>query len=564
MNFRSVMPVLGALVLVAAVVTPELAAQKGVALRGTVRSAQEGTMEGVVVTVRRQGANHTVSVATDARGRYTFPATHLSAGTYALAIRASGYDLNDAPGAAVEAGKTATADLTLAPARDLASQLSSYEWIISMNGTPEQKDKFVHQLMSCNYCHTLERVFKSKLTAEQLVPATKRMTAYYADGTALSNNNKRGRIARVQEHGREAWGNVPVWGFTPGAPPYPRTEVSEFVAMNNLSAGRTTWPFQLKTADRPKGPSTRVIVTEYDMPTATTVPHDMDVDSKGVVWYTDESRQTLGKLDPKTATFKEYPLPPVAKGEIEGARDVVVDRQDKVWFPVRVPGGHSPLARFDPVTETMTIVGGAGDGQFIGLDNTGKVWQGWTRVDPATLKTDAKFSMQGSGAVPKDAVVYQGFPVVDSRGIGWAAAISAGGLIRLDTKTGEFGWVPVPGLKVRRGRIDTSDRYWVGEYLNDRIGMFDTKTGKAQHWSARQYSSPYTSSVPDKNGRVYSASHNLERVLQLDPKTGRILEFQMPAEFDAKKIAIDRSTKNVTVWMANVRNASLIKVEPQE
>src|ERR1700733_13807213 len=65
-----------------------------VALSGVVSSQEEGAMEGVVVSARRAGANFTVSVVSDAQGKYGFPRTHLEAGKYALTIRAVGYDLS--------------------------------------------------------------------------------------------------------------------------------------------------------------------------------------------------------------------------------------------------------------------------------------------------------------------------------------------------------------------------------------------------------------------------------------------------------------------------------------
>ena len=62
-------------------------------------------MEGVVVNARRDGANFTVSVVTDAQGKYSFPRTHLEPGKYAVTIRAVGYDLTDPGPAQVAAGQ---------------------------------------------------------------------------------------------------------------------------------------------------------------------------------------------------------------------------------------------------------------------------------------------------------------------------------------------------------------------------------------------------------------------------------------------------------------------------
>src|ERR1051325_338857 len=55
---------------------------------GTVTSAQEGNMEGVLVTARRDGATMAVTVVSDAQGHYSFPAAKLAPGHYTLAIRA--------------------------------------------------------------------------------------------------------------------------------------------------------------------------------------------------------------------------------------------------------------------------------------------------------------------------------------------------------------------------------------------------------------------------------------------------------------------------------------------
>ena len=62
------------------------------ALTGTVSSADEATMEGVLVSATKAGSNITVTVVTGADGRYSFPANRLGPGQYTLAIRAVGYE----------------------------------------------------------------------------------------------------------------------------------------------------------------------------------------------------------------------------------------------------------------------------------------------------------------------------------------------------------------------------------------------------------------------------------------------------------------------------------------
>src|SRR5215469_11575149 len=109
------------------------------ALTGTVSSAAEGKMEGVVVTAHKPGSIVQVSVTTDAQGRYSFPQNRLDAGEYTLSIRAVGYDIAAPAKANVEADGTSTADIKLDKTKSLAGQLTNAEWMMSFPGTQDQK-----------------------------------------------------------------------------------------------------------------------------------------------------------------------------------------------------------------------------------------------------------------------------------------------------------------------------------------------------------------------------------------------------------------------------------------
>src|SRR5277367_397948 len=63
-------------------------------LSGQVTSQEEGAMEGVLVSAKKDGGTITLTVVSDEQGRYQFPAGRLDAGHYALRIRAGGYDLD--------------------------------------------------------------------------------------------------------------------------------------------------------------------------------------------------------------------------------------------------------------------------------------------------------------------------------------------------------------------------------------------------------------------------------------------------------------------------------------
>src|SRR5215467_16002144 len=169
---------LGAAVIVfQAALQPAAAENKAAAaLTGQVTSEAEGAMEGVVVSAKKDGSTVTVSVISDAQGRYRFPADRLSAGKYRIKIRAVGYDLAAATTADVADAQTATVDLKLQKAKNLVSQMSNAEWMASLPGSDDQK----HFLLDCVGCHTLERIVRSSHNGDEFTQVITRMRGYGA------------------------------------------------------------------------------------------------------------------------------------------------------------------------------------------------------------------------------------------------------------------------------------------------------------------------------------------------------------------------------------------------
>src|SRR5215469_4742166 len=106
-----------------------------IALTGRVSSAEEGPMEGVLISAKKAGSTITITVVSDDQGRYRFPSAKLQAGEYSLRIRAVGYDLESPASVQVGAAGATTADLKLRKAVDTAAQLSNSEWFDSLPGT---------------------------------------------------------------------------------------------------------------------------------------------------------------------------------------------------------------------------------------------------------------------------------------------------------------------------------------------------------------------------------------------------------------------------------------------
>jgi virginiamycin B lyase len=572
MRSRTSVIVLAAALLAALVhgASARLEAQSGsTALTGSVSAPDEPTMEGVIVTARAEGATFSVTVVSNAQGKYTFPRSHVAPGKYAVTVRATGYEIA-APGTVdVTAGTTATLDLKLAKTADITKQLTSREWAESLPPSP-WVDRTVYNIESCVYCHSLERIVKSKHTPEQWVPVITRMLRYYPDGTASAGTG-RGRTMMKEPEGQEAANKSPNWwpDAPDGSGPIPKLEFGQYLSSINMSGGRTSLPFEPKALPRATGKGTRVIITTWDLPRKDTVPHDSDVDSKGNVWYTDESAMFIGRLDPHTGEAKEFPLPPVnrEKGDVPGARDLILDKQDNVWFAMRIPTSKSVLHKFEPATQKLTPVEGT-QGQFVALQADGShVWLGFVRVDTKTAKVDGDFRHPPNLPQGKQSTGY-GF-AVNSKGNPYGTDFRGGNVYGVDVakNEGTFYPTPRPNMVPRRGKIDAQDRFWFSYYGADTLGMFDTRTNTyAGEWKLpRKYSTPYTASVPDANGYVYMPSNTCDCFFRVDTKSGEIIEYPMPGPpgiFDTKKVTIDPTSKTTVLLFANTRNGQVMRVEP--
>ena len=151
---------------------PTTLAQSQAALTGVVSSAEEPAMEGVLVTVKQAGSKRATTVVTGSDGRYQFPRTRLEPGTYAVSIRAVGFDLASEPTVSIAASGTTTANLTLRKAHNLASQLTNSEWLASFPGTDQQRAS----VRGCAHCHTMGLVTNSKHDAESFTKVVERMS----------------------------------------------------------------------------------------------------------------------------------------------------------------------------------------------------------------------------------------------------------------------------------------------------------------------------------------------------------------------------------------------------
>jgi virginiamycin B lyase len=519
----------------------------GAALTGQVSSKEEGAMEGVVVSAKREGSTIMVSVVTDKQGRYSFPSDRLDPGHYAVTIRAVGYDLDGPSAAEVAGSKTATADLKLSKTKDLAAQLSNAEWIMSVPGTDNQKE----ELLGCLTCHTLVRPLTSTHTADEFTHVIVRMLGY-ASGSQPS-------APQVRQNAVERAGS-----------PEKYREFANYLASVNLSSGERK--YELKTLPRPTGRATHVIVTEYDLPRRGAMPHDVIVDEHGIAWYTDFGKQFIGKLDPKTGKVTDYPVP-VAKPEAPtGLLEIEEAKDGKFWLGLTYNGA---IASFDPKNGEFRVYPAPPElnDKAIQLNVVtsnpevdGKVWTANNangdvyRIDINSGKYEKFQPLKELGANRSGIYGINSDPQNNL----YFLDIQGSHIGRIDAETGavKFWPVPTPGARPRRGTMDPNGMYWFGEFGGNKFGGFDTKTEKFVEWPVPSpWSDPYMVAYA-KNGELWAGSMQMDRIARLNQKTGEVVEYLLPKETNIRRVFVDTSTTPPTFWTGSNHGAAIVKVEP--
>jgi streptogramin lyase len=277
--------------------------------------------------------------------------------------------------------------------------------------------------------------------------------------------------------------------------------------------------------------------------------HGMTRDPNGILWFNvNPGKGGLGRLDPKTEKIEVY-LPPDGMSPTGGATTVDYDGKGFIW-------SSSPVGalRFDPKTETFTEFKSVtyktehGTGVTYGLaaDRDGHgYWAEMTldligRGDPATgTASEIKLppvKVELDRASTEDKAFYAGYAPPDfnspfpwnqgPRRMGtdknadvlWVGDSWGGNLARIDTKTLEVSFVPLPGMQQPyHAAIDSKHNVWTNAWMTDQVLRYDPA---ANRWT--------TFDLPTRGSEVRYVS-----LLEQDGKMQVVLPY-----FRARKVAV--------------------------
>ena len=518
--------------------------------RGTVRTVKGEPLEGIMVQLVSPKTAIRTTVYTNEEGRYEFPV--LENGLYTLRIArpldfkpyvSESTKIDGATQLAAIVLQRVTGTEVLPPTADILPQLTGAEWMLNLPSTGEEKRTFA---LSCGFgCHSYQQIFRTRYDEDGWRLIVRRMTR--GAGSPLINI----RPVTAQTRGRSGL-------------PVPEEEEILIKWLTRVRGPESKDP-PVHHFPPPRGVSTRVVVTEYELPRKLLAPHDVHGDSKGNIWYTPHRSPYIGKLDPRTGAVTEYRVPDTP-GALPGTHRVWVDKADMVW--VSENWSHN-LTRFDPRTEqfkqfpfeTDDPLNSPGFSNFH-MDSEGFVYETAfrhvVRMDSRSGKVVQKFPFTRINST------YDNIVSFDDRY--WSGGQTGTNLLGLlDRKTGQL-WeleTRTPVSSPARGGFDLQGNAWFG----GRGGMLIKLDPKTQRITEYYPPIPFVTfyeAMPDKNGEVWAGALHAGRMLRFNPRTERWIEYLMPEPYSHnRRTWIDNSTTPVTVWYVD-HNGYVVRIQPLE
>jgi streptogramin lyase len=509
---------------------------------GVVRIKSGDSPEGVGVQLIAPNGVRT-TVYTDGAGKFEFP--RMQAGSYTLRIATPvPFKPYRRDSVSIE-GATRLEEITLErvaesdnlPASpELESQLSGAEILWNLPGTAEEKAMLQK---NCSGCHSWQQIFRSRYDVHGWSLIVDRMMHF--SGTAIAVRNR--------------------------AMSDPDPEAALLVKFLTRVRGPESQDAPLRVFPRPRGQSTRVVVTEYELPQQLLALHDAALDVQGNVWFTSHKTRYVGKMDPRTGIFTEYTLP-LTPGSMPGTHHQVVDRNGIVWISEN--WAHQ-LNRLDPKTgdvkqvriESKTPINAPSFGNFT-LDAAGFVWDARARqivkMDPDTGKVLKSWPLQADMSYD-NAISY------DQRYWGGSGPSQWGNTVELlEIETGKILNLNSGAhmMTAKRGGFDPFGNTWWGGADGALIELNAKAARIEEHWPPIA-PHPYTDfyeAMPDSNGEVWAGVLHGRQMLRYNPKTDHWLVYQMPEPYAYnRRTIIDTSIKPATVWYVDYNN-DLVRIQP--
>jgi virginiamycin B lyase len=512
------------MMLIAFAVTNCVATAFATTINGNVKGPDGKPFMGAFVVAENAQNKMTVSVLSDAQGRYHID--HLPAGVYSVQISAIGHNSEPRTGVRLTGDEHVSFDFALQKTAVLWSDLTTYQGRQLLPRT--DKHDLSHQdgfFTTClQSCHSFQKRMATGSWDED---------GWRARVTYMRDTMMAGEGRRLSNDELEDFVSYLTTAFGPNSPKPPSPEdlarykslVRPFsaAAMNiayveydfDAPNGHGPWsaaedkdgmlwiPYYGRGNEVARLNPRTAELTRFALPFARTAGiHSAVPAPDGTVWFTEAALGRIGHLNPRTGEIAEYQNSPLPDGRRTGTHTVRVDAFGRVW----VSGGPA-ISLYDPKTEAFS-----------------------------------HFDLGGTYG-----------NVVGQNGDQWFTSFRDDGPIARVTKDGALSkfYPPTKG-KPQRLEVDSDGMVWFSERRGNKIGRLDPTTGAFREFPLPgPEPSPYAIGI-DRSHMIWYSSHEQDTLNRMDPKTGEVIEYPYPhSEISMREFFLDSEGR---MWYASSVN----------
>jgi virginiamycin B lyase len=328
------------------------------------------------------------------------------------------------------------------------------------------------------------------------------------------------------------------------------------------SAATADWLSSHLTPERTPGPRRLVpgtpiragAVTEFALPHARDLPHDVAIDDSGRVVITGMMTHRIYVLEPATGAMSEVEIPV----QRANPRAVEVDSAGNWWV---VLGAPYQLARYEPAQKQWRTFDVDMYAHSVAVGRGGRAWVNghFTREPEVVASVDAQ-----SGAVRKYELPLhptmgksRGGPIpyeirVAPDGRLWMSELQGNRLVSLDPRTGAttVHEMPTPFSGPRRFDVDSRGVLWIPAYASNELVRFDPASSTFERFTLPIADAvPYVVRIDQATGMIWIGTSAADAVLSFESRTSRFTVYPLPSQGAlVRHLAIDPRTHDV--WVA--------------
>lgn len=306
------------------------------------------------------------------------------------------------------------------------------------------------------------------------------------------------------------------------------------------------------------GGELRARITEYDLPTPNSRPHDPAAAPDGSLWFTGQRANILGRLDPKTGTIREYRL----KTPDSGPHGLVADNEGNIWFTANYKGY---IGKLNPstgeVVEYKMPDPAAKDPHSLVFGNKGVLWftcEGSNFVGRLNPETGAVklTSSPTPGSLPYGIVV-------SAQGIPFYCEFGSNKLASIDPVTMSITEHRLPDGARPRRLAAVGDTIYYTDYARGCLGQLNPATDKVKEWRSPggAASKPYGIAATADGVIWYSESGvTPNTIVRFDPSTTAFSSWPIPSGGGVVRNMVAGPGGNLYIACSGVNKVGIVHI----